>query len=25
MKGTVFVGNKVCTEADLVAQLVRRN
>src|SRR6478609_485942 len=22
MKGTVFVGNKVCTEADLVAQLV---
>ncbi|ULQ56426.1 bifunctional UDP-3-O-[3-hydroxymyristoyl] N-acetylglucosamine deacetylase/3-hydroxyacyl-ACP dehydratase [Flavihumibacter rivuli] len=25
MKGTVYVGNKVCTEADLVAQLVKRN
>jgi UDP-3-O-[3-hydroxymyristoyl] N-acetylglucosamine deacetylase/3-hydroxyacyl-[acyl-carrier-protein] dehydratase len=25
MKGTVFVGNKVCTEAQLVAQLVRRS
>ncbi|HVB03087.1 MAG TPA: bifunctional UDP-3-O-[3-hydroxymyristoyl] N-acetylglucosamine deacetylase/3-hydroxyacyl-ACP dehydratase [Chitinophagaceae bacterium] len=25
MRGTVFVGNKVVTEADLVAQLVRRN
>lgn len=24
MKGTVFVGNKVCTEADMVAQLVKR-
>ena len=24
MKGTVYVGNKVCTEADLVAQIVRR-
>ncbi|MCZ2460228.1 MAG: bifunctional UDP-3-O-[3-hydroxymyristoyl] N-acetylglucosamine deacetylase/3-hydroxyacyl-ACP dehydratase [Chitinophagales bacterium] len=24
MKGTVFVGNKVCTEADLVAQIVKR-
>jgi UDP-3-O-[3-hydroxymyristoyl] N-acetylglucosamine deacetylase / 3-hydroxyacyl-[acyl-carrier-protein] dehydratase len=24
MRGTVFVGNKVCTEADLVAQLVKR-
>lgn len=23
MRGTVFVGNKVCTEADLVAQIVR--
>ncbi len=23
MKGTVYVGNKVCTEADLVAQIVR--
>jgi UDP-3-O-[3-hydroxymyristoyl] N-acetylglucosamine deacetylase/3-hydroxyacyl-[acyl-carrier-protein] dehydratase len=23
MRGTVFVGNKVCTEADLVAQLVK--
>ncbi|TAD82031.1 MAG: bifunctional UDP-3-O-[3-hydroxymyristoyl] N-acetylglucosamine deacetylase/3-hydroxyacyl-ACP dehydratase [Bacteroidetes bacterium] len=25
MRGTVFVGGKVCTEADLVAQLVKRN
>lgn len=25
MRGTVFVGNKVATEADLVAQLVKRN
>jgi len=25
MKGTVYVGNKVCTEADLVAQIVKRN
>jgi UDP-3-O-[3-hydroxymyristoyl] N-acetylglucosamine deacetylase/3-hydroxyacyl-[acyl-carrier-protein] dehydratase len=24
MRGTVFVGNKVCTEANLVAQLVKR-
>ncbi|MGZ5218434.1 MAG: bifunctional UDP-3-O-[3-hydroxymyristoyl] N-acetylglucosamine deacetylase/3-hydroxyacyl-ACP dehydratase [Chitinophagaceae bacterium] len=24
MKGTVYVGNKVCTEADLVAQIVKR-
>ena len=24
MRGTVIVGNKVCTEADLVAQLVKR-
>ena len=24
MRGTTFVGNKVCTEADMVAQLVRR-
>jgi len=24
MKGTVFVGNKICTEADLVAQLVKQ-
>jgi UDP-3-O-[3-hydroxymyristoyl] N-acetylglucosamine deacetylase/3-hydroxyacyl-[acyl-carrier-protein] dehydratase len=24
MRGTVYVGNKVCTEADLVAQIVRR-
>ncbi len=24
MKGQVFVGNKLCTEADLVAQIVRR-
>ena len=23
MKGTVYVGNKVCTEADLVAQIVK--
>ncbi|MEO6915937.1 MAG: bifunctional UDP-3-O-[3-hydroxymyristoyl] N-acetylglucosamine deacetylase/3-hydroxyacyl-ACP dehydratase, partial [Chitinophagaceae bacterium] len=25
MKGTVFVGNKICSEANLVAQLVRRS
>ncbi|GAA4303125.1 bifunctional UDP-3-O-[3-hydroxymyristoyl] N-acetylglucosamine deacetylase/3-hydroxyacyl-ACP dehydratase [Compostibacter hankyongensis] len=25
MRGTVFVGNKVCTEADLVAQLVKKD
>jgi UDP-3-O-[3-hydroxymyristoyl] N-acetylglucosamine deacetylase/3-hydroxyacyl-[acyl-carrier-protein] dehydratase len=25
MRGTVFVGNKVATEADLVAQLVKRS
>ncbi|HSU29421.1 MAG TPA: bifunctional UDP-3-O-[3-hydroxymyristoyl] N-acetylglucosamine deacetylase/3-hydroxyacyl-ACP dehydratase [Chitinophagaceae bacterium] len=25
MKGTVFVGNRVCTEADLVAQIVKRD
>lgn len=25
MKGTVYVGNKVCTEATLVAQLVRKS
>jgi UDP-3-O-[3-hydroxymyristoyl] N-acetylglucosamine deacetylase/3-hydroxyacyl-[acyl-carrier-protein] dehydratase len=24
MKGTVYVGNRVCTEADLVAQIVKR-
>lgn len=24
MKGTIFVGNKVCTEADLTAQIVKR-
>jgi UDP-3-O-[3-hydroxymyristoyl] N-acetylglucosamine deacetylase / 3-hydroxyacyl-[acyl-carrier-protein] dehydratase len=24
MKGTVYVGNKVATEADLFAQLVKR-
>ena len=24
MKGTVYVGNKVCTEADMVAQIVKR-
>jgi UDP-3-O-[3-hydroxymyristoyl] N-acetylglucosamine deacetylase/3-hydroxyacyl-[acyl-carrier-protein] dehydratase len=24
MRGTVFVGGKVATEADLVAQIVRR-
>ena len=24
MRGTVFVGGKICTEADLVAQLVKR-
>ncbi|HSR39937.1 MAG TPA: 3-hydroxyacyl-ACP dehydratase FabZ, partial [Phnomibacter sp.] len=25
MRGTVFVGNKVCTEAEMVAQLVKRS
>jgi UDP-3-O-[3-hydroxymyristoyl] N-acetylglucosamine deacetylase / 3-hydroxyacyl-[acyl-carrier-protein] dehydratase len=25
MRGTVFVGNKIATEADLVAQLVKRS
>lgn len=25
MRGTVFVGNKVCTEADLVAQIVKKD
>lgn len=25
MKGSVFVGNKLCTEADLTAQLVKRS
>lgn len=25
MKGTVYVGNKICTEADLTAQIVKRN
>ncbi len=25
MRGSVFVGNKLCTEADLTAQLVKRN
>lgn len=24
MKGTVYVGNRICTEADMVAQLVKR-
>jgi len=24
MKGTAYVGNKVATEADLVAQIVKR-
>jgi UDP-3-O-[3-hydroxymyristoyl] N-acetylglucosamine deacetylase/3-hydroxyacyl-[acyl-carrier-protein] dehydratase len=24
MRGTVYVGNKICTEADLMAQLVKR-
>jgi UDP-3-O-[3-hydroxymyristoyl] N-acetylglucosamine deacetylase / 3-hydroxyacyl-[acyl-carrier-protein] dehydratase len=24
MRGTVYVGNKICTEADLVAQIVKR-
>jgi UDP-3-O-[3-hydroxymyristoyl] N-acetylglucosamine deacetylase/3-hydroxyacyl-[acyl-carrier-protein] dehydratase len=24
MRGTVYVGNKVCTEADMVAQIVRK-
>jgi len=25
MRGTVFVGGKIATEADLVAQIVKRN
>jgi len=25
MRGTVYIGNKIATEADLVAQLVKRN
>lgn len=25
MRGTVFVGNKVCTEADLVAQIIKKD
>ncbi len=25
MRGTVYVGNKLCTEADLTAQVVKRN
>jgi UDP-3-O-[3-hydroxymyristoyl] N-acetylglucosamine deacetylase/3-hydroxyacyl-[acyl-carrier-protein] dehydratase len=25
MRGTVFIGNKIATEADLVAQLVKRS
>ena len=25
MRGTVFVGNKIATEADLMAQLVKRS
>jgi len=25
MRGTVFIGNKVATEADLMAQLVKRS
>lgn len=25
MKGTVYVGNRLCTEADMVAQLVKRS
>lgn len=25
MRGTVYVGNKVCTEADLVAQIVKKD
>ena len=25
MRGSVFVGNKLCTEADLTAQIVKRN
>jgi len=25
MRGTVFVGNTVCTEAEMVAQLVKRS
>ena len=24
MRGTVYVNNKICTEADLVAQIVKR-
>jgi UDP-3-O-[3-hydroxymyristoyl] N-acetylglucosamine deacetylase/3-hydroxyacyl-[acyl-carrier-protein] dehydratase len=24
MKGTVYVGGKLCTEADMVAQIVRK-
>jgi UDP-3-O-[3-hydroxymyristoyl] N-acetylglucosamine deacetylase/3-hydroxyacyl-[acyl-carrier-protein] dehydratase len=24
MRGNVYVGNKLCTEADLTAQLVKR-
>jgi hypothetical protein len=24
MKGSVYVGSKLCTEADLTAQLVKR-
>ncbi len=24
MKGTIFVGNKIVTEAELVAQIVKR-
>ncbi len=24
MRGTAFVGNKVCAEADMVAQIVKR-
>jgi UDP-3-O-[3-hydroxymyristoyl] N-acetylglucosamine deacetylase/3-hydroxyacyl-[acyl-carrier-protein] dehydratase len=25
MRGTVYVGNKVATEADLMAQLIKRS
>jgi UDP-3-O-[3-hydroxymyristoyl] N-acetylglucosamine deacetylase/3-hydroxyacyl-[acyl-carrier-protein] dehydratase len=25
MRGTVFVGGKIATEADLVAQIIKRN
>jgi len=25
MRGTVFVGNKIATEADLMAQIVRKD